>query len=154
MGKGTGPGPMPGLACAPQGATVEGASQGSTVRVAYSTQCVCGHARGVLGEKVGKCPFVKRFLVGKAELVRVGWVPLGAPGTVELEGVWTLAGPVALGPGGWPRPPGQGPCLTAPVAWDLDLRNEGMSSLGLPGTSASSHTRVSQDPGPASPKRV
>ena len=142
-GKGTGPGPTPGLACPPQGATVEGVCQGSAVRVAYSTQRVSRARAGRAGRKGGKVyrlPFVKRFLVGKARLVRVGCELLGAPGKVELEGVWTRTGPVALGPGGWLSPPGRGPHLMALVALDLDLPNEGMSSLGLPGTRALSHT--------------
>ena len=138
---------MPGLACAPQGATVEGASQGSTVRVAYSTQYVCGARSGRAGRKSGEVSFREKVSGGQG---RVGQGGVSTPGGT----LWTLAGPAALGPGGWLRPPGRGPCLTAPVAWDLDLLNKGMSSLGLPGTSTLSHIRVSQDCGPASPKRV
>ena len=95
---------------------------------------------------------MKRFLAGKSELVRVGCELLGAPATVELEGVWMRAGPVALGPGGWLSPPGRGPRLTALVALDLDLLNEGMSSLGHPETRALSRTRVSRR-GPRSARR-
>ena len=69
---------------------MEGVSQGSAVRLAYSTQSVSRARSGRAGRKGGevyRLPFVKRFLVGKAELVRVGCELLGAHGTVELEGV-------------------------------------------------------------------
>ena len=84
---------MPGLACAPQEATVGVLPRAPQLEWHTAPSVCVGHARGVLGEKVGKCPFMKRFPVGKAELVRVGWVPLGAPcGRSQAPRPWGLEG--------------------------------------------------------------